>query len=194
MMPSGPGGRLVQHELLLLGILQQRNRLLHHVPPPEVAGGGLHLQRRVAAYPKREREPGVERELGQRALAEAVDGGDGGAVEVADGARQPRFGVADSGAPPVRRQLARLAAANGRVSADGVARRVQGLPDAGAQFAGGGDREGDDQQLFDAVACFDHQARGERGQRVRLAGPGAGLDQQSAIQRRGDAVSVRPCS
>ena len=188
MVLPGPGGGLIKHELLLFCILQQRNRFLHHALPPEVARCRLHFKRRVTADAEREWESGVEREFRQRALAEAVDRGDVGAVEVADGVRQPGLGlrVCNAGAPPVPGQFARLIAGRGRGVAHGVARRVQGLPDAGAQFAGGSDREGDDQQALDAVAGFDHEARGQRGERIGLAGTGAGLDQQAAVQGRGE--------
>ena len=134
----------------------------------------------------------MEGEFQQGPLAETVDRRDVRPVEVANGVSEPdqRVGLLNSEAPPARPQVARLLVGRSARLGDRPARRLKGSSHAGAQFAGGGDREGHDQEIVDGSALFDDQARRQRGQSVGLPRSGARLDQEVGVEGRAEGVAA----
>ena len=82
--------RLAGNETLRPGVLEQGDGFADHSAPPEVAYPVAHRQGAVTGDLERERDAGWECELGQRLLAEAVNRGDRGPVDVAERLDEPR--------------------------------------------------------------------------------------------------------
>jgi len=134
--------------------------------------------------------PGVERMFAQHAHAEAVDGEDGSEVGFlgsdAQAARQLRRGftaLRELALDQEACQCGFVLLVLARWRADQVGGQGQPLADALAQFLRRGLGIGHRQHLAHAQALFDDQAGEQCGQRVGLAGTGAGLDQLHAIER-----------
>ncbi len=132
-------------------------------------------------------------ELGQYLLAEAVRGRDRGGVEVGDGVREPIAAKLDVRRVPGRQQgHDRIAVRVGRAGEDRRQRLLapdQPLADAVPQLARGHPRERDQQQPVERRS-LGHVARGQRGDRVGLAGPGARLEHRHARGQRAADVEV----
>ena len=182
MQAQRPVGKLTRREVAALapGMAQQRLRRPDNAPPPEVAHGGDHGWRIVAAHVEAERDGAVEGEVRQQALAEAVDGEDVRAVQIAHrGLQTARCVSRDAELPPALGQPRRLVVARCRpVAGDRIVRLAQGLAQPVAKLARGGHREGHHEQPFDRLGAFGNRARRQGGEGVRLAGSGARFDQQ----------------
>ena len=131
--------------------------------------------------------------LAERLLAEGVDGGDRGRVEVGQRAGEVGAALLDLLARPLREQLHDLVAAGigaGQERLQPGFHRDQALAHAVAELAGGDPREGDEQQLLQRRALGD-VARGQRRDRVRLARPGARFQDGHARRERAADVERR---
>ncbi len=167
---------------------------------PVIAGGLLLLVAGVLLQFQAEQAAGIEGVLLEHAVAEAVDGVDGGFVHPLRGGLQT-LGAAGAllGFAVIVEQLGehRVAGFGVRVGeqAGGFGEAVA---DTLAQFLGGRFGEGHHQDfrrqqrpvegvvVVPVVAVAQHQAQVEGGQGKGLAGAGAGLDQPGAVQREGD--------
>ena len=132
-------------------------------------------------------------ELREHLLAEAVGGGDRGRVEVGDGVRQPVAAQADL-LGRARRQQRHHGVGPGVWGAGEDPRQLlfapdQSLPHPVTELAGRHPRERDQQQPVERRALGD-VARGERGDRVRLAGSGARLEHNRARRERTAQVEL----
>ena len=134
----------------------------------------------------------LQRMLAQHAGAEAVDGEDGGQVDLVRGHLQAPLQCGGTLGAALQMALQDFAGQAyirrftlGRFQIDQACRQRQALADALAQFLGGSVGEGHCQDLADAQALLHHQAGEQRGQGEGLAGAGAGFDQSNAIQRQG---------
>ena len=107
-------------------------------------------------------------------LGESVNGGDGGGVELGHGARQP--GQLSTVPLPGQQGQQVVVGRRGVTRLQMLDRADHPVPDPGPELVGGGAGEGDDQQLRGGCPVFGDESGGQVGQRVRLAGPGAGLD------------------
>ena len=187
MQAQRPVGKLTRREVAALasGMAQQRLRRPDNAPPPEVAHRGDHRWRIVAAHVEPERDGAVEGEVRQQALAEAVDGEDVGAVQIAHrGLQAARCVSRDAKLPPALRQPRRLVVARCRtVAGDGIVRLAQSLPQPVAKLARGGNREGHHEQSFHRLGALGDRARRQGGEGIRLAGSGARFDQQVVAER-----------
>ena len=85
-LTPGPHGEFRRNEVALSGDFEQRRLGVGHVDAPEVTHRRLHLKRIDAAELEAEGQGAVEGEFREGALAERVDGGDVGAVEILQGA------------------------------------------------------------------------------------------------------------
>ena len=81
-----------------------------------------------------------------------------------------------------RRQFVRWTVDSHIGVAESLARGLERAPDAVSKLTGGGNGEGDDQQLVDAPALLNDQAGDQSGQGIGLPGAGAGLDQQVVVE------------
>ena len=99
-----------------------------------------------------------------------------------------RVGVWNADAPPALSQFAGLPVDYGAGLDESSSCRLQGTPDPLPEFAGGGDRERDDQELVDAPVRLDDQAGDQGGQGVGLARARAGFDDQIAVERPGEGI------
>jgi len=127
----------------------------------------------------------------QHARAEAVDGEDGGEVDVQHGLAQATAQRVIAFFAAFAMQLQQLPGQPCFRAVVFVSRRVeqlqrqlQALADTLAQLLRRCFGEGDREDLADAQPALDHQPRHQRGKGVGLAGAGAGLDQAHAIQRQ----------
>jgi hypothetical protein len=135
-----------------------------------------------------ERDPGLQvardAEAAEDLLAEAVRGHDRGRVEVRDRRGQAAPPVLDLGGRRVGEQREHAVAAVGRRAGQRKVEALLGgdeaLADAVAQLGGGHAREGHDQHLVERDARRD-VARGQAGDRERLAGAGARLEHGDAL-------------
>ena len=124
----------------------------------------------------------------EHALTEAVDGGDGGLVHAGEGiAEQDPGPLLGNRLPGLVQQLPK----------QGIIRslafqHIQGITDPlanpTAQLLSGGLGKGDHQDLVHAQAPFQEEAEKEEGNGVGLAGTGAGLDEDLAVQVEGQGV------
>ena len=161
--------------------------------PPQVGGDffaqaalvlqQLHVARHLA---------GLQRVVGQRAAAEAVDGVHRRQVHRFGGQAQARAERVGRFVRQRRLHQARgeHVAGLGRIGggAFGQARgQAQAFADARAQLLRGGLGEGDREDLLHRQLPFDDQARVQRGQGEGLAGAGAGFHQLQARQRQAQA-------
>ena len=175
-----PSGEIVRRESLLHGVANEQRGSGIGPPAPLVGDRGVQRIGPVAGDLEGERQAPFEREVGEHALAEAVDGHDVGAIEVQQGQIQAPLDVGAVDAktlPPFKQALGLLVRTGGlvlRPAQRGPQRRAQAI----AQFAGRRDGERDHQQFPDLDAFLDQQPGGEGGQRIGLAGARAGLDQQ----------------
>ncbi len=163
-------------------------------PAPEIARH-LAMQLGIALQElRREGDAGGERRVGERALAEAVDGEDRGLVEglareletrLHVGLRQP--GTFERRQQPGREGIGAFRSA--RLQA------VQGLHDPGAdplaELGGGGVGEGDHQDLAGLEALLHQQAEVEPADVPGLARAGGRLDQVDPGERAGEYVQGR---
>ena len=126
-------------------------------------------------------------EAAEHLLAEPVRRGDRRRVEVGERARQALAALLDLVARAGREQRDDLVALGGAAPASARARpcsaRHEALAHALAQLAGRHPREGHEQELLERRALGD-VARGERGDRERLAGAGARLEHGDAGRQR----------
>ena len=82
-MRADPFGERFQVETVAFGSLQERDRFRCHVIPPQVPQGRSHVDLVIAADAEAKRDTGIEGELRQRPLAEAVNGHDVRSMKVA---------------------------------------------------------------------------------------------------------------
>ena len=167
--------------------------LTGHLQPPEVMH---HLQPQQAVVLQQglhQRHVGGKWRVGQRPLAKAVDGEDGGFVKGLQClVKQQRHCViagARAGA------LAGQQVGDERVTLARRRRRAQArqrIDDAAAhpftQLGGGGVGEGDDQDLLHGQPLFQQQAQVQAADVPGFAGAGRGLDQLDAGQRAAEHV------
>ena len=162
------------------------------VAAPEVVHGLVQQRRVVGQRRQRQRQPGGEGQLGQRALAEAVDGEDRGLVEALQ--RQPQALRQRGVVQAVR--LVQVAQQRGHegVAVVGVAalQHFQRLhhpgTDALAQFGGGGVGEGEHQDPRQLQAALQQQPQHQAADVPGLARAGRRLDQPDAVERGGEEV------
>ena len=131
-------------------------------------------------------------EPGEHLLAELVGGRDGGRVERGERSHEPRCRSPTSLSSAVGEmgeQLVRRGPCGGRVG-EPVAGRHQPFPDAVAQLLGGGASEGDDEQLVEPDDALGDVAGDEPGDRERLAGAGAGLEDGGAAGQLAEQVEA----
>ena len=135
---------------------------------------------------------GMEAELAQRALAEAVDGGDHGLVLLQRRGRKPRSHarIADrvARAPQDLRSGVRFALQGLEVvHVEQGFSQAQAAAQAFAQLLGRSDGEGDRAQVGERDAALEQQAQQQRHQGEGLAGAGAGFDQVHAGEGQGES-------
>ena len=159
----------------------------HDLAAPEIGHHLFEHRARIGHEFERERQSARKRAVGQRALAEAVDGVDRGLIETVQGGHQQAARV---GALVVVGEALRFiqSIAKGFVALAGVdpAQHVrQPRAQAFAQFGGRGLGESDDQNLLGQQPAFEHQAQIQPGDGPGLARTGTGFDELCAVKRRG---------
>ena len=203
--PEHPRERLGQHLLQQLGVIGRAvlagqqvagegggQGIAGKAAAPEVMHRGQAKLGVVDDQLEGHRHPGHERQVGEGALAEAVDSEDGRLVERLQGAVEtaPHVVVA---LPVVFAQCLQEIAHEGVGRFDAhAAQLVEGLDDAAAdalaQLGSGGVGEGDDENLLHLEPALEQQAQVEAAQVPGLAGAGRGLDEADAIERAGEDV------
>ena len=127
-----------------------------------------------------------EADLAEDLFAEAVDGGDGGGVELGDRAGETSVSGRDLLSialdEPAGRLVDRLLTV-GEVSTEGALDRDEATPDAVSQLTGGGAGEGDEEHLFEGEAV-GHRLDRQRGDAEGLSRAGAGFEHGDAHGRR----------
>ena len=128
--------------------------------------------------------------IAQRALAEPVDREDRRLVDRRDRRAQPaavRVAIAEGAANDAGERQVLFAVQRIRVRQQ-PQRVYQPPADPPAQLLGRGPREGDDQDVGDPEPGLEEETQIERGDRVRLARAGAGLDELQAGERHAGDV------
>ena len=176
--PQPGAGQILEH-----GIALSRQPLEIGVPEsateaPPLFYGKL-LERRIETH--------VQGALPEQPSAEGVDGPDEGAVDVVERPGEPiqlQLGV-------VRPVVELLDGAVGERGSELEQSRLdpclEALPQLGRRFAG----EGDGRDLFDGGGTGRDQRHHPTDERRRLAGSGAGLDEEIGVEIRRDACSRR---
>ena len=163
------------------------NRIGGDVSPPEVVHGFHHeivvARHELGAHG----QPGREGIVGERPLAETVDGEDGGLVEGGERELQARRERLQGGAG-ARQQVAgqpadeRIGRARGRPVQE-CEQFDHAAADALAQFRRGGIGEGHHQNLLHRELAPEQQAQVQAADGPGLAGAGRGLDEIHARER-----------
>ena len=158
--------------------------------PPEILRG-LEPQRAVVLDQlELVGQAGGEGGVGERALAEAVDGEDRRLVEGLQ--RQTQAGgelfLRVAGGGQMRQQLRDEGIGAGRAALQDLKRLHDALADAPRQLGGRRLGEGDHQQRLDRQFALEQQAQVEAADVPGLAGAGRGLDQADAVERAGEDV------
>ncbi len=206
---------LVETHLLRLRPGRPRGRLEHEVGATDVLLGGLHQagqrrqfgdgnapggrrgQRIRAGVPHQighvRRQPAVGVDGGGHAQGvpdlggETVDRRDRRRVEFGDGPVEPGPAGRDVAGRQERRELVVL---GDRPFRQGRRRPHQLAADARPQLGGGRPGERDHQQFRGGDVPFGEEPRRQRRQRVRLARPGAGLDDHLPVRQPTEDVEV----
>ena len=192
------GGQVGVAALPARGQVIGRHRILGVAAPQVRRQPGMQFTLVGQQLRRVEALPGLQRMLAQGAGAEAMDGEDRRQVDfraglaqapaqlcLALGATQAMVFQQLGGHPCLGAGIVRARAIKHRHG------QLQPLRDALAQFLGSCFGVGDGEDLADAEATLDHQARHQGGQGPGLAGAGAGLDQVHALQRQVQVGIVR---
>jgi hypothetical protein len=118
---------------------------------------------------------GFEGAFLEEALAEAVDGGDGGVVELAEGGFEAGAISGSVGEVRVAKFFEERVFCGGGGSEEGEG-EVEAGADTVAEFGGGGDGESGNEDGVNGEIFFDDEAEEEGGEGVSFAGAGAGFD------------------
>ena len=150
----------------------------HHAARPVVLGDLAGELRRVRRELEAEARAALERALLKGAETERVDRRDRREIELTEGGLDAATAFVAIG--DARGDGAEIVVARARRILEGLER----LAKAAAELRGGGLGERDDDDLADRQALLHDEAEEERRDRVRLARPGAGLDERGTGELR----------